>query len=114
MQKNDLIFLYHVQGSIHKIQAYTNGISEGEFLSNSLIHDAVIRNFEIIGEASKYLSEELKRKHPQVQWKRIAGMRDKLIHGYFGVDLLAVWAVVTDILPGLDKEISQIINQIRP
>lgn len=65
----------------------------------------MIRNFEIIGEASKKISPDFKSRYPDIEWKKIAGMRDKLIHDYIGVDLWAVWAVVEDILPVFGKQI---------
>jgi len=77
-------------------------MDEQSFLENPLIQDAVIRNFEIIGEATKNLSMEFRKKYPDIAWKKIAGMRDKLIHGYIGVDLWAVWGVVENILPELE------------
>lgn len=81
------------------------------FLNNSLIHDAVIRNFEIIGQATKKLSEDFRAKYPDIAWKKIAGMRDKLIHDYIGVDLWAVWAVVKEIIPEFKKQIQEIIDK---
>lgn len=107
--KDNLIYIHHIRDCIQKIITYTENISEDEFLSTSLIHDAVIRNFEIIGEATKHLSSELKLKYPEIEWKKIAGLRDKLIHGYIGVDLWAVWAVVTDIIPKFKDQVEEII-----
>ncbi len=75
-----------------------------------MIQDAVIRNFEIIGEAAKQLNLPFREKYTQVEWKKIAGMSDKLIHDYIGVDLWAVWRVVEDIIPQLELQILDIIN----
>lgn len=85
--KDDLIYIEHINNSILKVLLYTKDIKLEHFLTNSLISDAVIRNFEIIGEASKKLSVDFKDTHSDIEWKRIAGMRDKLIHDYIGVDL---------------------------
>lgn len=85
-------------------------MKEDDFLKNSLVQDAVIRNLEITGEATKKLNTEFRQKHPEIEWKKIAGMRDKLIHDYIGVDLWAVWAVIDQILPNLELHIKQIID----
>ncbi len=96
---------------IQKIQGYTTGIDQDKFLNNSLIQDAVIRNLEIIGEATKQLNQDFRLKYPQIEWKKIAGMRDKLIHDYIGVDLWAIWGVVEKIIPTFDQQIQDIIKK---
>lgn len=73
----------------------------GNFQKNSLVEDAVVRNFEIIGEASKHIPEEIKSQYPDIPWKEMAGMRDKIIHEYFGIDLEIVWKTVNIRLPQL-------------
>lgn len=87
MTKSSLIYLEHILACIDKIKTYTASIDEKQFIENTLIQDAVIRNFEVIGEASKKIDEQLKVKYPAIEWKKIAGMRDQLIHDYIGVDL---------------------------
>ncbi|GHB56532.1 HepT-like ribonuclease domain-containing protein [Persicitalea jodogahamensis] len=109
MEKNAAIYLEHMLDCINKIQQYTAGFDEETFLASSLVQDAVIRNFEIIGEATKHLNSDFRAKYPAIEWKKIAGMRDKLIHDYIGVDLWAVWAVVEEVLPELEIQISEII-----
>jgi uncharacterized protein with HEPN domain len=91
-------YLRHIGEAIEKILAYT---SEGEeaFRANTMAQDAVVRNFEIIGEAVKSLSADVKSLHPDVPWRNIAAMRDKLIHHYFGVNLDVVWDTIVNVLP---------------
>ena len=92
MKKSPLIYLEHILDCIFRIKEYTDIMDEQAFLQNNLIQDAVIRNFEVIGEAVKKLDPNFRAEHRQIEWKKIAGMRDKLIHDYIGVDLWAVWA----------------------
>lgn len=108
MMKDPFIYLEHILECITRIKNYTNGLDEKAFLENELVQDAVIRNFEIIGEATKQLDLEFKVLHPDIEWKKIAGMRDKLIHDYIGVDLWAVWGVVETIIPEFEQQIIKI------
>lgn len=105
MKKDEGAYLEHIRESIERIQKYTNGMSEQEFKVNELVQDAVIRQLQIIGEAAKKLSDDVRAEYPNVQWKDIAGMRDKLIHNYFGVDLGAVWETVARDIPQLKRAI---------
>ena len=109
--KDDLIYLGHIQDSIKAIKSFTKGMDRASFKKNRLVQDAVIRNLEIIGEASKKLSNNFRKKFKDVPWKAMAGMRDVLIHGYFGVDLDNVWNVVAVRLSALQRQINKIIRQ---
>ena len=98
--KNDGVYLRHIRDAIRDIEEYTAAGREA-FLSDRMRQDAVIRKLEIIGEAVKRLSEDTKSRQPSIPWKQIAGMRDRLSHDYFGVDLDLVWRVVERDLPTL-------------
>ena len=109
--KDDRIYLLHIQDAIHHIQDYTKG-GKDEFFNDRKTQDAVVRNLEIIGEAVKNLSEQLKIDHTAIPWKRIAGMRDKMIHEYFGVNLSLVWDAVERDLPDLKQRIVGILHSL--
>ena len=94
--KEPIFFLQDIQNSVEKIFKYTKNINYEEFVANDMIKDAVERNFEIIGEAVKNLPENFRNRYPHIPFKQIAGMRDKLIHDYFGVDYEIVWKTIKD------------------
>ncbi len=107
--KSDRIYLLHIRDAIARVLEYTR---EGRdvFLARHMVQDAVVRNLEIIGEAVKNLSEPLKSSHAKVPWKRIAGMPDKMIHEYFGVNLHLVWEVVERDLPEFKAAVESILQ----
>jgi uncharacterized protein with HEPN domain len=104
----DRNFIRHILGAIERIESYTKDMSEEDFMKNFLVQDGVMRNLEIIGEASKKISGGVKNQFSDIPWKQIAGMRDKLIHDYFGIDLKAVWSVVEQDLAVLKNELLKI------
>ncbi|OFY27940.1 MAG: hypothetical protein A2275_18855 [Bacteroidetes bacterium RIFOXYA12_FULL_35_11] len=108
MHKNDLAYIDHILECIKKIRKFVKGIDKNEFAKNELIQDAVIRNFEIIGEASKKISTDLKQVYYEIPWKEISGMRDKLIHDYLGVEIEIIWKTIEQDLPTLQKELKKI------
>ena len=109
--KDDRVYLLHIQDSIQHVEDYTTG-GKDEFFNDRKTQDAVVRNLEIMGEAVKKLSEPLKRSYPTISWKRIAGMRDKMIHEYFGVNLNLVWDTVERDLPDLKQRIAEILHSM--
>ena len=98
--------------AIEKIQGYTQDHSAASFIQDPKTLDAVIRNFEIIGEATKRVSSEVRIANPEIPWKQMAGLRDKLIHEYIKVNLQLIWDVVTDILPEQKNQIERILSDI--
>ena len=106
------VYLDDILEAIAKIEEYTKSLSYRDFSTNSLITDAVIRNLEIIGEAVKLLPAEIKKDYPEIEWKKIAGLRDILIHAYFGIDLKIVWDVIINKLPELKVSVRKIRNSI--
>lgn len=109
--KDELIFIEHMFDSIKLIEDFTENIRKNDFMNNVEKQSAVIRQIEIIGEAVKNISDSFRGKHPKIPWKEISGMRDKLIHNYFGVDLDSVWNVVKYNLPELKKQLKTLIDK---
>jgi len=112
MKQRESLFLHHISDAITKIEQYVQGLDQKSFDDNPLIQDGVIRQIMIIGEAVKLLPNELRDKHVHIPWQDIAGMRDKLIHRYFGVDLEKVWLTLQDDLPVLKSEVNKILKEI--
>lgn len=110
--KSDKIYILHIIDSMDQISEYTDQISSEEFKEVRLIQDAVIRNFEIIGEAAKNVSDQTRKKYPHIPWKKMAGMRDKLIHNYMGVDLDAVWNTIEEIIPTIREELVKVAHSM--
>jgi uncharacterized protein with HEPN domain len=108
----DVAHLKHIFDAIVKIESYTE-VGRKPFLSESLRQDAVIRQLQIVGEATKRLSPALCIKHPEIPWRRMAGMRDVLIHSYDDVDLATVWRVTQQSLPDLKLRIAAILEEFR-
>jgi uncharacterized protein with HEPN domain len=108
--KDDRLYLEHIREAIDKIVTYTTDGRE-EFLRRPMIQDAVVRNFEIIGEAVKHLSSTPKLQFPGIPWRRVAGFRDVLIHDYMGVDAVEVWNVIQTHLPALRQTVDELLKQ---
>ena len=109
--KDDKLYLIHILECASKIEACTRDGREA-FMRGAILQDAVIRNCEVIGEAAKRVSAVLKSAHPEIPWRRMAGLRDVLIHNYSGVDLEEIWNIATRDLPQAKLEIAAILEQL--
>jgi len=112
MKKDPKIFLSHILESIKEVEKNTANLKEDEFYRNTTIQDAVVRRLEIIGEATKNLPESFRKKHPGVEWRKVAGLRDIIVHEYFGLSLKLVWKIVQNNIPELKKQISKILGSL--
>lgn len=109
--KKSIVFIKHMRDSIEEIESFIEGVSEEDFLNNKEKQNAVIRSIEVLGEAAKNVSEDIRKKYPKIEWKKISGMRDKLIHHYFGINEEIIWDAVHYDLPKLKKEIKLILKK---
>ncbi len=109
--KESRVFLVHILESIKSIYSFSGKLTKEEFLKDRLRQSAIIRELEIIGEAGKNIPKEFRNRHKQINWKGIAGMRDKLIHHYFGLNLERVWKVVEDDLPVLEERVRELLKK---
>jgi len=112
MKKNELIFVEHINDSIKNVENFVKSVSKDSFLKNTEKQHAVVRAIEVIGEAVKNISPAFRHKYSEIPWAKIAGMRDRLIHHYFGVNIERVWEVVKDDIPHLKRQIQKILEEL--
>jgi len=110
-KRRDQDFVSDIREAIQRIAAYTEGMTYEQFMKDHKTQDAVVRNLEVIDEATKNLSSRLRKMYPQVPWKDLAGVRNKMIHHYFGINYEIVWTVAKEELPGLLPKIENILTK---
>jgi uncharacterized protein with HEPN domain len=113
MSREYKAYLKDIHDSIIKIEKYTKGMFFDKFASDELIQDGVIRNLEIIGEAVKNIPDDVKSEYPDIDWKKIAGLRDILVHAYFGIDIEIVWDVINNKVPHLKQRILEMFKEFK-
>ena len=111
MHKDNITYLEHILDRANKIIQFTEGMDENDFLNDEKTQSAVIRELEVIGEATKRISEDYKNKHNEIPWKLMSGMRDVLIHDYEGIDPYTVWDTIQQNIPTLIEQLQKAFNQ---
>ncbi len=104
--KDDRLYLIHIAESISKIEKYVVGLDCSEFMQTEMVQDAVLRNLQVLAESTQRLSEAFKDKHREIEWYKITGLRNILVHDYLGIDIETVWHIVQRNLPDLKKVIA--------
>jgi uncharacterized protein with HEPN domain len=112
MNERDRVYLRHIRDAIDRIERYLQPVSKEEFFEDKMRQDAVIRQLSIFGEAAGDLSEEFQQEYPAIPWSDIYGMRNKLVHDYFGVDLEAVWDTVKQDVPPLSRTVQKALSTL--
>ena len=111
MPRDFSVYLEDILGATGKITRYTTGLSKQDFAGDDKTLDAVVRNLEVIGEAVKQLPADLRSREPSVDWQKIAGLRDILIHQYFGIDVDILWDIIRNKLPALEVSVSALLRE---
>ena len=109
MKKDDTVYLQHMLNAILRIESYTQGVTKENYLGNVLLQDGVVRQLEIIGEASNSLSEEFREAHSDIPWGQIIGLRNRIVHAYFDINLDVTWDIAQGDIPELKQQIERIL-----
>ncbi len=108
----DKVRLQHILDAISEIETYTENVDFAQFSSNSMLFNACIRQLEIVGEAVNRLSDDLIANNPDVEWRKVTGLRNMLIHEYFGIDDKLIWAIIHKNIPDLKNKVSVIVSSL--
>ena len=108
--KDDKLYLIHMGECIERIESYVSGIDKEGFIASSLVQDAVLRNLQIMAESTQRVSDHLKENHPEIDWHKIAGFRNVLVHDYLGVDVERVWNILEKEIPMLKEAVRKMID----
>jgi len=111
MSRDEIMYLQDIAQSCEKILQFTEGFTQSDLIRDEKTYDAVIRNLEIVGEAAKHISDELRKQLPDIEWRKAAGLRDMLAHVYFGIDDDILWDVVQNKVPQLAKATRAFLNK---
>ena len=111
MSRDEIMYLEDITESCEKILRFTAGLSKPGLIGDVRTYDAVVRNLEIIGEAAKHISENLRKQMPDIDWRKAAGLRDMLAHAYFGIDNDILWDVVQNKVPQLATSVNDFLNK---
>ena len=108
----DIVRIQHILDAINEIELYTEGATFDGFMNNSMMRFACVKQLEIIGEAANRVTDELKQGYPHINWREIVGLRNILIHEYFGVDERIVWEIIQNDIPKLKSNLKTVISEI--
>lgn len=109
-KRGDREYLADIQDSLKQIEQYVHEYTFEQFVADRKTQDAVVRNLEIMGEAAKHISGSLRKRHPEVPWKSLAGVRDRIVHNYFGINYEIIWQIVTQELTQLETNLQKILE----
>jgi uncharacterized protein with HEPN domain len=107
--KDDKLYLIHIDECLERTESYIKDIDKKAFMDSTLIQDAVVRNLQVMSESTQRLSDNLKEDHPEIDWFKIAGFRNVLVHDYLGVDIERIWTILEKELPTLRKAIKKML-----
>jgi uncharacterized protein with HEPN domain len=113
-KREDHLLLLDMLDAADRMQRYVEGLTAGQFLEDEKTVDAVVRNLEVLGEAANRLSDGFRADHPHVPWRRMIGLRHRIVHEYFGIDLAIVWRILQDDLPSLRQELADLVERHGP
>ncbi len=111
MLRDEIMYLQDITDCCEKILRFTKGLSLPDLVQDERTYDAVVRNLEVIGEAAKHISEKSRSRMPNIEWRKIAGMRDMLAHAYFGIDNDILWDVIRNKVPHLAEAVRAFLNK---